>query len=274
MRAAYALELLLAYLMYYTGVYWCRKQILSRRGARVVLVYHRISPGGGLGDMTSERSFERQMAHIARDFTPAPWPAILDDESGPGIKVLVTFDDGYRDNFTRALPVIERYGIHAVFFVVTDFVFGKKRIDEDEGEKDDDIFPTRDELAAARESPWINFGNHTASHRIVSTLTSQAFEAELRSSREAFEAHLGITPEVFAYPRGREGDFGSEAAAVLERMGFEAAFTMVPGIVGAGMPRCFVPRIGVSHVNDPVLFKVKMLGLLSWFVTMKNRLGR
>jgi hypothetical protein len=78
---------------------------------------------------------------------------------------------------------------------------------------------------------------------------------------------------VFAYPRGREGDFGGHAAAVLERVGFKAAFTMVPGLADAKTPRFFVPRIGMSHVNDPVLFKVKMLGLLNMLVKAKNRLG-
>lgn len=276
MRAAYAVELFLAYLLYFTGVYWCRKRTLFRRGSRVVLVYHRISSGrGGLGEMTSVASFDRQMAVLARDFTPASWPSRTDGYQPPrGVEVLVTFDDGYRDNFTRALPLIEKHRIHAVFFLVTDLVFGRKRIEVEEGGTDDDLFPTREEIASAAGSPWVAFGGHTASHRIVSTLAPEAFEAELRASREAFEAHLGAAPALFAYPRGREGDFSPSDAAILERAGIEAAFTMVPGLVNAGTPRYFVPRIGVSHVNNMVLFKVKMLGLLSWFVTIKNRLGR
>lgn len=276
MRALYAIELMLAYALYLTGVYALQKRRLERRGARVVLVYHRISSGrGGLGEMTSERSFERQMAYVARAFTPAPWRAILDDERrGPGIEVLVTFDDGYRDNFSRALPVIEKHRVHAVFFVVTDFVFGRKRIEKDDRERDDEIFPAMEEVAAASRSPYVAFGNHTASHRMVSRLDAAAFEAELRESQRAFETHLGAVPEIFAYPRGRAGDFTADAAAVLERAGFKAAFTMVPGLVDPETPRYFVPRIGVSHVNDSVLFKVKTLGLLGWFVTLKNRLGR
>lgn len=276
MRALYAIELILAYALYFTGGYALQKRRLDRRGARVVLVYHRISPGrGGLGEMTSERSFERQMSFVARHFKTAPWTALLrDDEPGGGVKVLVTFDDGYRDNFTRALPVIEKHRVHAVFFVVTDFVFGRKRIEKDDRERDDEIFPAMEEVAAATRSPYVVFGNHTASHRFVSRLDAAAFEAELRESQRAFEKHLGAAPEIFAYPRGREGDFTADAAAVLERAGFKAAFTMVPGLVDPETPRYFVPRIGVSHVNDTVLFKVKTLGLLGWFVTFKNRLGR
>lgn len=276
MGVLYVIELILAYLLYFTGICWLRKNRLLQKGGGVALVYHRIARGrGGLGEMTSESSFEWQMSYVARHFTPAPWTALLRDD-GPdgGVKVLVTFDDGYRDNFTRALPVIERHRIHAVFFLTTDFVFGRKRFEEDAGETDDDIFPAGEELEAAARSPHITFGNHTASHTIVSHLRSDELEAELRESREVFEKHLGLTPEAFAYPRGREGDFGAEAAPVLEKAGIKAAFTMVPGLVDARTTRYFVPRIGVSHVNDQVLFKVKMLGLLGWFVTFKNRLGR
>jgi peptidoglycan/xylan/chitin deacetylase (PgdA/CDA1 family) len=275
MRALYALELVLAYALYFTGVYAAWRKRLQKRGARVALVYHRISSGrGALGEMTSERSFEWQMSHIVRHFKPAPWPALLEDNApGGGVKVLVTFDDGYRDNFTRALPVIEKYGIHVVFFVVTDFVFGRKRIDEDDLEGDDDIFPAKEEVAEAARSPYVAFGNHTASHRIVSEQGVDGLEVELRRSQEAFGKHVGVTPEIFAYPRGREGDFGTRSTPVLEKAGIEAAFTMVPGLVDSRTPRYFVPRIGVSHVNDRVLFKVKMLGLLGWFVKIKNRLG-
>ncbi len=275
MRAVYALELLLAYVMYFTGVYWLTKRRLEQQGARVVLVYHRLSPGrGGLGRMTAERSFEWQMAYIAKNFTPASWSTILRGEgSDRGIKVLVTFDDGYRDNFTKALPVIEKHRVPTVFFAVTDLVFGRKRIEEDNRENDENIFPTTDELAAAKQSPYITFGNHTASHGIIAALTHDALEAELRDAHKAFQEHLGVAPQIFAYPRGRQGDFGADATSVLERVGIKAAFTMVPGLVDARTPRYFVPRIGVSHVNDGILFKVKMLGLLNMLVKAKNRFG-
>jgi peptidoglycan/xylan/chitin deacetylase (PgdA/CDA1 family) len=276
MRAVYAVELFLAYLMYFTGIYAWRRRHLQQRGARVVLVYHRLSAGpGGLGDMTSVRSFEWQMACVARCFSPVDWRAILDEKgSDRGIEVLVTFDDGYRDDFTRALPIIEKYRIPAVFFAVADLIFEKKRIERNDREKDEDIFPTTEELTAARRSSWITFGNHTTSHTIVARLNREVLEAELRDAQNAFEEHLGVTPEVFAYPRGRKGDFDSDIVSLLERIGIKAAFTMVPGLVDAKTPRYFIPRIGVSHVNDPVLFKVKMLGLLSGFVNMKNRLQR
>jgi hypothetical protein len=82
-----------------------------------------------------------------------------------------------------------------------------------------------------------------------------------------------VTPELFAYPRGRRGDVTREATTVLEKHGIKAAFTMTPGRVTRTTDRYFVPRIGVSHVNDKIVFKVKILGLLSPLVKLKNLFG-
>jgi hypothetical protein len=61
-------------------------------------------------------------------------------------------------------------------------------------------------------------------------------------------------------------------ATILEKVGIKADFTMVPGVVDAKTLRYFVPRIGVSHVNDRILVQVKILGLLGRVVKVKPRL--
>ena len=273
MRLAYRIELCLAYVLYVTGIYWLRKQWLSRRGARVVLVYHRVQEGrAGLGDMVGERAFEAQMRYLQEHCRPVSWETLLNAATiDRGISVLVTFDDGYRDNFTRALPVLTRYGIPAVFFTVTDLIFERRRIEPDDG-NDTEIFPTAEELVAARDSGITAYGNHTATHRIVSTLGPAEFSEELRTAQRMFEERLGVTPRVFAYPRGRREDVSPDAPSVLQDAGFEAAFTMVPGLIDGRGQRFLLPRIGVSHVNDFVLFRVKMVGLLNPLVKLKNAL--
>jgi peptidoglycan/xylan/chitin deacetylase (PgdA/CDA1 family) len=275
MKLLYALERIVAYLLYFTGVYWLVKRRLEREGAAVVLVYHHVLPGlRGMGEMVGEEAFDCQMRFLSECCRPSDWRGLREPGDTKGIKVLVTFDDGYRDNFTRALPIMGHYGIRGVLFVVTEFVFGRRRIDADDGETADEVFPTDDDLEAARKSSCITFGNHTASHKFVSGLDAGEFENELASSQALFQERLGEKPSLFAYPRGRRGDYTEAAAPVLEKCGFEAAFTMEPGRVTAQTPAYFVPRIGMSHVNDEIVFKVKMLGLLAPLVKLKNALGR
>jgi peptidoglycan/xylan/chitin deacetylase (PgdA/CDA1 family) len=270
----YRIEQVIAYLFYYTGVYWLRKRFLDRAGAAVVLVYHRVLGGRrGVGEFVGEHSFEDQMRFLKAHAHTVQWEEVVFPTGPqPRMTVLVTFDDGYRDNFTRALPVLERYQIPAVFFAVTKFVFERKAID-DEGEAETDIFPSTDELDKARGSRFITFGNHTASHRIVSRMSLGELKEELNASQKTFDEKLKTVPEVFAFPRGRQQDIREGVVPVLQRAGIKAAFTMVPGLVGPRTHRYFVPRIGVSHVNDDILFKVKMVGLLNPLVRLKNVLG-
>lgn len=85
-----------------------------------VLMYHRVAkePCDAYGIVVSPENFEEQMAYIAGKFpavrTEGDWSHIQEPS------VAVTFDDGYADNFHNALPVLEKYGIPATFFVSTE----------------------------------------------------------------------------------------------------------------------------------------------------------
>jgi peptidoglycan/xylan/chitin deacetylase (PgdA/CDA1 family) len=274
MRLGYLLEALCAYVLYYSGIYWLRRKSLEKRGAAVVLVYHRVLRGKHTtGQMVGEEALEWQLRYIRGHFQPVGWESILSPARAlPGIRVLVTFDDGYRDNFTRALPVIEKFRIPAVFFATTNLIFDRKAIRDNGRDLDGDIFPTSDELRRAKESPYITYGNHTASHGILSRVKREAFETELSESQRKFQEQLGVTPNVFAFPRGRKGDVTQAVFPALEKNNIHAAFTMIPGLVDSKTHRYLIPRIGMSHVNDKVLFKVKMLGLLNPLISLKNRL--
>ena len=274
MRLFYGIEVILAYVLYFTGLYGVRRRLLEKRGVRIVLVYHRVLGGKRRwGEMVGEEALEWQMRRLRKCHHPVDWETIVSPaDSVPGIRVLVTFDDGYRDNFTRALPILERHQIPAIFFAATNFIFKRQTIADGHEESEDDPFPSGRELQRVKESRYVTFGNHTASHVIVSAAGLGAFEEELRSSQKEFFDKLNITPKTFAYPRGREEDINAEAIPILERFDFRAAFTMIPGFVEARTHRFLMPRIGMSHVNNKILFKVKMLGFINPLVRLKNLL--
>jgi peptidoglycan/xylan/chitin deacetylase (PgdA/CDA1 family) len=97
-----------------------------------VLTYHRIAPpnaaavlDAGVVDARPDQ-FERQIAFVRRWFHPLTIDDLLEHVSGtrplPPNPLLITFDDGYRDNHDVALPILLRQGVPATFFVATDFV--------------------------------------------------------------------------------------------------------------------------------------------------------
>jgi len=97
-----------------------------------VVLYHRVvgvDNVGGLDpdliDATPEE-FDQQMAFLRRHFVPVGLPEVQRAARGaerlPPNAVLVTFDDGYRDNYENALPILVRHGLKGVFFVSTSYV--------------------------------------------------------------------------------------------------------------------------------------------------------
>jgi peptidoglycan/xylan/chitin deacetylase (PgdA/CDA1 family) len=109
-------------IVYFTGAGW----IMTRRGApgAVILLYHSVGGRGIFSDnVTPEDVFERHMRFIAQRRKPVPLSTILEaisqDRDPDPDWVAVTFDDGYADFATTALPILERYGIPATVFVPT-----------------------------------------------------------------------------------------------------------------------------------------------------------
>jgi peptidoglycan/xylan/chitin deacetylase (PgdA/CDA1 family) len=94
----------------------------------LVLCYHGVVPGRHPGafayrNTVATEEFAAQMRHLARAFTPVAAAQVLAALDGgpelPDRAVLVTFDDGYRNNLVHALPVLERWRVPAVVFVTT-----------------------------------------------------------------------------------------------------------------------------------------------------------
>jgi peptidoglycan/xylan/chitin deacetylase (PgdA/CDA1 family) len=99
----------------------------------LILMYHRVVDDMGAGTeytqpgiAVSTRSFERQIAFLSRRYTILPLRQLADRlRSGTAIPprtVVITFDDGWRDNFTLAYPILRKYNAPATIFVSTDFI--------------------------------------------------------------------------------------------------------------------------------------------------------
>ncbi|RJQ17678.1 MAG: polysaccharide deacetylase family protein [Nitrospiraceae bacterium] len=122
-------------ILHYTGLLYLflfLKKLVGKREA-IILCYHRVIDVDdiygyplmhGVID-ASVRDFERQMKFLSRHFNVMSLSALSGCyRSGklPRNAVVVTFDDGYKDNFTNAYPILKKYGIPATIFLITDFI--------------------------------------------------------------------------------------------------------------------------------------------------------
>lgn len=166
---------------------------------------------------TSADVFRRQVKHLSeagysslslRDLVTS----LKDGRSLPEKPIVLTFDDGFRNFYTHAFPVLNEYGFCATVFLVTDFC-GKYN---DWGGNPSD-FP-RSELLSWSEIKELNdagieFGSHTKTHPDLTKLTPAEAEDEIVASKSAIEDALGHDTVTFAYPFGRFNDSVKDIAA-------------------------------------------------------------
>ncbi|MCS7222553.1 MAG: polysaccharide deacetylase family protein [Anaerolineae bacterium] len=132
----------------------------------------------------------------------------------PSKPIILTFDDGYVDQYTNAFPLLRKYGFRAAFFVITDFV-----TEERPGYM---TWEQLKELVAA----GMEIGSHSRNHPNLRGQPLDYLVWQALGSKEAIEYYLGITPRFIAYPSGQYDD---QTIAVFHSAHFWAGLTITQG---------------------------------------------
>ncbi len=234
--------------------YWLR---LTRRVP--VLMYHSFDPGE-TGDryVLSRRSFARQMRLLALlrceviSFEQLA-EAMRSGPPPPRRAVVITIDDGYRDNLEIAAPILRKHRFGATVFLVSDRIGGRNDWD-DEG-----VVVGRPLLDLAEieqlRGAGIELGAHTRNHRPLPELGDADIGEEIAGSRSQLEQLLGIPIKTFAYPYGRRDE---RAVAAVAAAGYEAACSTHPVPARLDDDRFQVPRIEVRAGDSLRRFMVKL----------------
>lgn len=130
----------------------------------------------------------------------------------PPNPVLLTFDDGYLDNFTVAAPILAKYGFPGTFYIVTDRI----------GATD---YMSREQIVEL-DRMGMDIGSHSVSHRDLTSLPPPELNHELKDAADAIASLLGHPVYWFCYPSGKHNDGVKQAA---RGAGYLLAVTTTPG---------------------------------------------
>ena len=107
----------------------------------------------------------------------------------------------------------------------------------------------------------IEFGPHTISHPILTRMSSQQAEKEIIESYRLLKTRIKNPLPIFAYPNGQSEDFSDEAAAILQRHGFRAALTTIPGTVNQMSKPFALPRFSLDGSDDLRFLRLTVSGV-------------
>jgi peptidoglycan/xylan/chitin deacetylase (PgdA/CDA1 family) len=217
--------------------------------AAVIVAFHRIQDTpDAYGLTTSASMLARHCRFFRRHFRVIALRELVDRlERGVTVDrtLAITFDDGYRDNFENAAPVLERLKLPATFFVVTRWM-------------GTDVVPWWDrQLGVAH--PWMTWdqvrslhqrgfdiGAHTQTHADLGQISGVDARDEIVGSKVELERQLGAPVELFAYPYGGRDNLTESNRQQVRAAGFRCCCSAAGGINASGTDPFLLRRIPIS----------------------------
>jgi len=219
----------------------------------VILTYHSISEGSSPLKVPPSL-FVEQMEWLRKNVSVVPLheivAALAERRTLPKKTVVLTFDDGFRDFYSAAAPVLRRLRLPAIVFLPTGCC----------GKTND--WPGQ--LASVAKEALLDWqqvaelihqgfgiGAHSVSHAVLTDLPADLAEHEITGSKAEIEERTGQPVEFFAYPNGR----WNPAVRSLVQKHYRGACSTAAGVVESNADLFALPRADAHYVRQPARFR-------------------
>jgi len=214
-----------------------------------ILLYHRV--GVEPDDLTiSVKHFEQDMSLLSNaGYNTLSLTQVRQYLQGhslslPKRPLIITFDDGYLDNYTNAFPILQKYSMVASFYIITGMIGNNDRLT---------ISQIRE-----MEMAGMDFGSHTITHRSLAGLTIGEVTTELNKSKFDLEQIIGRSVDFIAYPCGSYKD---ETLRIARDAGYLGGFSVHDGFAEFSNPLA-IRRIPIFHYDRSIAYVMAKKGLL------------
>lgn len=212
-----------------------------------VLMYHMIGDEEGNDAVMRADLLRRQMAYLRDEgYHPITMQElsdyVIDGAPLPSKPVCITFDDGYKDNYTIVYPLMKEFGFPWTVFVITGHMGRPGSM-------------SWEDLAEMADSGTVTIASHTVSHPTLTELTAEEVRREIQGAQQDLKQRLGIDNPWLAFPNGARNDLVDEAA---REAGIRLAVITVPGRVHAGERPYELCRVWIGNQVDEAHFAERL----------------
>ena len=185
-------------------LYFARQLTLSSPAENVnvpVLMYHAVSDDlWGYWDLfVSPQTIEEELLYLQENGFETIWFEDLSHVEDYEKPVILTFDDGYDDNYTELFPLLQKYNAKATIFVIPKAIGTPHKM-------------TAEQIYELSQSGLVSIQSHTYSHGNLSTMDEEKLIFEMEESQKYLAALTGQVPYAVCYPEGTRSELSIEVA--------------------------------------------------------------
>lgn len=258
-------------IMYYSGAVLLCKLFKKRARCRI-LVYHKISEEPLNPFSVSPGKFEEQIRFLSQEYNVLSLEELVahirnEGKDIPADPVVITLDDGFKNNYTCAYPILRKYGVPATIFVIVDRLESNSAPGPELGEQEFGRYLSWDQVIEMSES-GVSFGSHTLTHPWLTQVTLEEARREIVESKARLEQRIGKPVCLFAYPGGRVCDFNRGIKAIVAESGYSGACIGLNGTNDRGTDPYLLKRTKIEVGDGMYVFEKAMKGGLDAFILL------
>lgn len=227
----------------------------------VVLNYHSVAKDEWFYSVNPE-IFEKQIKFLSKNFNVLSIDKIADYIEGkinlPTRSVAITFDDGYNNFLTNALPILKKYNLPVAIFII-----GERSAAAEDVNKETPLL--KDNEVKILSDAGVTIGSHGLTHRSLNKLSPAEIVKELSESKNRLEKLIGQPVRFLSYPKGK---FNQTVIDLAQQAGYKAAFSIKQGLVRHDCNKFVIKRVVVDRNQNMLIFKIRLTKAVDWWTKL------
>lgn len=222
---------------------------IHKKNSNLILLFHSICDDNeNNNDLYSMRTkdFEKIIKYLYKNYR---FESFLDCFNLGG-KIIITFDDGFKNTLTNANPILQKYNIPYHVFVATDFIRSKNG-----------IYLNKLDLKELSEFNNVSIGSHGETHGKLTTLDQRSLDSDLSTSKNFIEDIIGKEIKTISFPHG---SFNENVLKSVISNKYKMSASSIFGSVNMNTYKFTLPRLDIWANDNDRIIEEKIKGYWNW----------